>query len=92
MSRRFFISFGGCFRSGGRESGHPGPARQIIPFQRAGGQRAPLSLPKGASRPRCPESAVFSADFDDGIMTSYPREREVLSEEVLIRVSYILKG
>ena len=46
----------------------------------------PLSLPKGASRPQRPESAMFSADSDDGIMTSFTREREVPGEVVLIRV------
>ena len=48
------------------------------------------SLPKGASRSRHPESAVFPADFNNGIITSFTRESEVLSEVVLIRVSFIL--
>jgi len=52
------------------------------------GQRAPCSLPKGTSRPQRPESAMFSADSDDGIMTSFTREREVPGEVVLIGVSY----
>ena len=43
--------------------------------------------PKGALCPRRLESAVFSTDFNDGIMMSYLRESEVLDEVVLIRVS-----
>jgi len=44
-----------------------------------------------ASRPHCPESEAFSANFNDAIMISFMHERAVLSEVVLIKVSWYFK-